>query len=498
MSDVADQHLLTILRDHALGHSDRIALTWADGECLNYGALWRDITALAAILEQKGLRRGDLATLSMDGSPGTVAAHFALIHLGVLTLLLDPTLPETVVQEQIIQIKPKLVLLPGHCLHGLAGLADPPELVFSIENLTELLATGQQLPPIPIRAAPDDPILLMNTTGSTGKPKSVLLTLANISTATAHINAFMGLAASDVEVLTLPLYHSFGLGRLRCLLAVGASAQVRVGRFRPEILLKTVRDHQATVFAQVPMGIQLILRFGRRIQSYLKNVRLLEIGSAPLALDKKRELIKYLPEAKICHHYGLTEASRSLFLDYGEAEKRGCLDSMGQEAPGVTVRLLSISGVQAEEGEIAVHGGHISPGYYQGGTVTAQPLRSDFFRSGDLARLDDQGFYHYLGRVDDIINLGGFKVQPLEVEQALMAASTNIAEVAVVGRVIEENMTIVACIVWCGTAPFEEAPLRVLLQERLEGYKIPGLFKLVKSLPRSGSGKLLRGRVLDK
>ncbi len=495
MKGTANDHLLTILRDHAVNAPQRIALTGAGGGSRSYGALWADITALAAALEGKGLQRGDRAMLYMDGTPLTIAAHFALMHLGLLTLLLDPALPEPVVREQVNRLQPELAILPEPCLAGVTVLAEPPAWILSAAALEELLQSGRNRPAIPIRATADDPVLLMNTTGTTGQPKRVLLTLANISAATAHINGFTGMNDGDLEVLTLPLYHSFGLGRLRCLLAAGASARVVAGRFRPEILLKTVRDHRATVFAQVPMGMQLLLRFGRRIQSYLQTVRLVEIGSAPLALEHKKQLLAFLPGAKICHHYGLTEASRSLFIDYGQAVKSASLESMGRAAPGVTVRLLSEDGEEAEEGEIVVRGAHVSPGYYQGGTVQPQPPRDDFFPTGDLARRDERGFFHYLGRADDVINLGGFKVQPLEVEQALLEAFPEMAEAAVVGRPVDGTMTVIAHLVWRGPMPLEEKTIRERLRERLEVYKIPALFKRVEKLPRSGSGKLLRAKI---
>lgn len=494
MSNKTDnRHLLTYLAEHAQNHPLQPALSWKDAKTISYGELWQRIISIASNLQQMGVTCGDIGMVLLDGSADSITTHFALSHLGAITIPLDPELPIDLLAARLQQFKPKLLLAPLIRQEEVASKNNRPQILLFSGELEHLLNhPPSNFPGKPV--ASDTPTLLMQTTGTTGTPKNVVLTLDNITAASEQINRFMGLTADDSEVLTLPLYHSFGLGRLRSVLLAGAFAHIRTGRFRPEILLKTVRDEQATVFAQVPAGIQLLLAFGKRITAYLTSVRLLEIGSATLAGADKQKLLDYLPNSRICHHYGLTEASRSLFLDYGSAKAANSLESMGKATPGVELKIITPDGKTGTEGELAVGGRHVSPGYYQDGKIITATKPDGFFPTGDLVRLDRQGFYHYLGRQDDLINIGGFKINPQEVENLLKSQWDAVIDAAIIGVESEGNIAVTACIVWDENSekPFVEREVRARLKTRLETYKIPSSFILLKKLPRSCSGKLLR------
>ncbi|MBF0434853.1 MAG: acyl--CoA ligase [Magnetococcales bacterium] len=481
------EHFLAILKRHAHEHPHRPALV-ADEQTLDYGTLWSWTEGIAQELAAQGLQRGQCVFLAMEPSLSGLLFHLGLLRLGVVTALLDPGLSITQWSNRVQDLAPTTIIAPSPILAEIHKNTpwQGRSIDLSSKVLENLTLSSQALPECPNT---NDPVLILGTTGTTGPVKYVLLTLGNISAATSHINATMGIRDTDVEILTLPLHHSFGLGRLRCGLAAGACSHLVAGRFRPERLLKAVKGNHATLFAQVPAGIRLLLALGNRVRPWLEGIRLVEIGSAPLEMDEKKRLMDLLPQAKLWHHYGLTEASRSLFLEYHDALQAGCLHALGRPAPGVELQLSEAK--DGEPRELLIRGPHVSPGYCipGGRSYGVQPTNA-WLATGDLVRLDERGTYYHVGRSDDVINLGGFKVHPQEIESVL-AACPGIADVAVAFR----GGQLVAFIQ--NDSTFQEQRALEWLQKHLEPYKHPQCYRLLDRVPRTESGKLLRRLLPD-
>jgi long-chain acyl-CoA synthetase len=344
---------------------------------------------------------------------------------------------------------------------------------------------------------------ILFTTGTTGKSKGVMLSHGAIATACAHINAFIGTGNQDIEVLPLPLSHSFGLGRLRCVLSAGATLILAAGFINAAGIVRTLRDYHATGIASVPAGLAILLSDERfALQRFSEQLKYMEIGSAPMPISHKRELMRQLPKTRICMHYGLTEASRSAFLSFHDDADH--LDSIGQPSAGVAMRIVDDHGVEAEpgtEGHLQVRGGHLMTGYWNDPELTSKTLKDGWLATGDLGRMEDDGYFYIGARTSDIINVGGRKVSPQEIEE-LLTGHPDVAECACVGVPDPQGLSgeiVVAFLV--ARSGLDKAPkfseLAKLIRKNLESYKVPRKFIWTEKIPKSGSGKVLRRRLKE-
>lgn len=492
------------LLENAAKFPEKVALAW-DHSSLTYESLAEKVGQTAAELRSLGLATGDFVILAMDGSPESVILHYASIFLGLISVPISPSLPPERLGFILRKTRPRLMYLPRALVgsrpseeapHGILLTGGAPDMDKSPMSASAFLDQCSR-PAVGPDVLLSSIVATLFTTGTTNEPKGVMLSLENISAAANNINEYMGLTESDVEVLSLPMFHSFGLGRLRCVLYAGCRGFILNSRFRPEILLKKIYDEQATVFSQVPLGMSFLMSFGDRVKSYTQTIRLIEIGSSPMPVEDKLRLMDLFPSARICHHYGLTEASRSLFIEYTEAAALGKLGSIGKPSPNVEVRLVDANGTEGTSGAIAIRGLHVNVGYLDEADGLDVRDAGKWLITDDIAETDADGYFYYLGRQSDVINVGGFKVNPLEIERVLNEHQS-IMESAVVGHSRSSGISeegIIAYIVLEPGSSFSEREFRDRLKDTLEPHELPRKFIPVGSLPKSESGKLLRNEM---
>jgi long-chain acyl-CoA synthetase len=404
---------------------------------------------------------------------GYLGCHLA----GAVAVMLDPHAPRQRREEIERRTQPALTF----------GADDP------IEALERLPTPQRDFHP----PGPEDRADLMFTTGTTGRPKGVPLTHGNIAAAARHINQVIGTRAGDVEVVPIPLYHSFGLGRLRCALTAGAAIVLVQGFRLPGEIFAALERHDATGLVGVPAGFAVLLRFGERgLGPFADRLRYVEIGSAPMPLEHKRALMALLPRTALFMHYGLTEASRSAFIEFHR--DAGHLDTVGRAAPGVRIEVRDEAGgpcLPGSPGMLWIAGPHAATGYWDDPELTAATFVGGAVRTGDLAEQDAGGYIRLHGRLDDMVNVGGFNVAPDEVE-TLLASHPVVREAGCVGmpdpRGIAGQVLRAFLVRREAAAAVADAELSRWLAERTEAYKIPARYDWVRELPRTASGKLQR------
>ncbi len=421
------------------------------------------------------LRSGDRVVLFGENSVAFSVAYFAIHAAGGIAVPIGSDVSVESVHQSLEDCAPSLVLAesPGHAPASAARPLPPPE---------QWAASDATVTP---RCSADSPADLLFTTGTTGRRKGVLLSHGHVANAATNINAFVGTSGDDIEVVPIPLSHSFGLGRLRCWAQVGHRLVLEPGLRNPALLYKRLVDTKATGLAIVPAGVALLRRLvGARFADVATHLRYLELGSAALSQDDRRFLIETLPATRICHHYGLTEASRAAFCELHRDGKKP--DSIGRPAPNVEIRIADEQGRSlpaAQVGEITVRGGMVMQGYY------------GWLRTGDEGWMDDDGYLYLRGRRGDVINVGGVKVAPHEIERRLCEIP-GVRDAACIGAPDPRGVLgqVVKAFIVSDAEP-GELEIAERLRRVLPEHELPRLFERVAALPKTESGKIKRAEL---
>lgn len=460
---------------------DKVALISGDTE-ITYSQLWDYCLCAAEKLKQDyHLKKGDRVILSAAGNIEFVYAYFGVHIAGGICVPIDPDTNQT--RFEYIEKSTTPVCVMGS-LHNVKKETIPfTDVVNGTSKATYIAPERSQVADI------------LFTTGTTGAPKGVALSYNNLSAAARNINAFIGNTSSDVELLALPVSHSFGLGRLRCSLSKGATV-VMLGTFaNVKKFFKEMARCQVTMFAMVPASWGFIKKMsGKYIGKFADQLKFIEIGSSFMPVEDKELLMSLLPKTRICMHYGSTEASRSAFMEFHTYKDN--LLSIGKASPNVEIKIFTSQGTPAalgEEGEVCVKGEHVTCSYWN---ETPERFASDFydgyFRTGDCGTMDAEGNIYLKSRIKEMINVGGKKVSPMEVEDILNTIP-GIKESACIGIPdpgIVLGEVVKAFIVADDNLSDEE--IMQQLRPQLEVYKLPVEIERINAIPKTGSGKIQR------
>ncbi|WP_293667283.1 class I adenylate-forming enzyme family protein [uncultured Parabacteroides sp.] len=448
---------------------------------ISYSELVKGILFAKYQLTSKyGLSKGNSVILAANKQISFVYVYFAAHLSGITVVPID--LETNVSRFEIIKAKvcPKLVI--GFDLN--------------CQSLSLSLFDGQIEDELSFGFPDDESVAdIIFTTGTTGIPKGVLLTHKNIASATHNINTFIRNGCDDIELLALPISHSFGLGRLRCSLTLGATL-VLLGSFvNVKRFYCFMEEYKITGLAMVPASWAFLKKMsGMKLFDYADQLKYVEIGSAPMCVEDKLLLMQSLPTTRICMHYGLTEAPRSTFLEFHADSEY--LDSVGKPSPNMEVVIKDENGQNCEclaEGEICVKGDAVTKGYLGVQDIDANFYWNGYFRTGDWGMMDSSGYLYLKSRKKELINVGGKKVSPVEVEEVLkqLAGITDCACVAIpdpngiLGEVVR------AYVVFDNNHP-HLSEINSLIGNRLEVYKQPVEYIEVENIPKTGSGKVQR------
>lgn len=263
------------------------------------------------------------------------------------------------------------------------------------------------------QSSDQDTIALISfTSGTEGNPKGVMLTHRNLSNVVQRLNAVMQVDDRISEYVGVPVYHSFGFGRCRAVASAGGRFFIPNGGFNPAEIGTLLKQGEINAISAVPSLWRILLANKDLIGRAGRKVRWIEIGSQYMSRAEKEALKSLFPEARIVQHYGLTEASRTTFLEIHH-EAGEALESVGRALPGVSVQTT-------EAGQIAIRGDHVAQGYLIAGEIVKLQEDDGWFITKDLGTLKD-GYLYYQGRADDVINCGGIKVNPESLETKIYA-----------------------------------------------------------------------------
>ncbi len=471
-------------------HPAKAALIVPSGESVAFSQVARSAAAIARELASAGVSRGDRVGIAIGNAPEFVYSYFGVLAAGAVVVPLNPMLTAPEVARILADSGTALVLgVPpaGDAAERAAGAAG-----IRYVRAAEWRAGASELAPAEVSG--DDLAVVAYTSGTTGDPKGAMLSHGNLL---ANLDQQMSIDArvepSDVLLLSLPLFHIFGLNVTLGLLAKTGASGVLTERFEPVECLRLIQQHGVTViFGAPPMYTALVGTPGAGGYD-LSSVRLAISGAAPLPAEILRRF-KELFGVDVYEGYGLTETAPTLTSNRMAAAPRP--GSIGKPLPGVEIRLVDEAGEDVElgdPGEIVARGPNVFGGYWHKEEETRRAFTPDgWFRTGDVAVQDEDGYLYIVDRKRDMVIVSGFNVFPSEVEQALVALP-KVAEAAVIGVPHPySGEAVKAFVVLEPGAEATEDDLLADVQDRLARFKCPREIEIVDELPHLLTGKVLR------
>jgi acyl-CoA synthetase (AMP-forming)/AMP-acid ligase II len=499
------------LEESARVHPDKCALVHGDIR-LSYDTLNRAANRLALWLIDHGMTLGDRAVLLLENCQEYVVSYYGVLKAGGTVVSLNPELKPDSLQSLLTDVAPQVVIASTKSERLLQTLdyatlpirfilIAKPKLHWengslSVTPLNEITGSGDSgNPVIPLDGT--DLASIIFTSGSTGKPKGVMLSHRNIVTNTRSITQYLDLTSADIQMVVLPFFYVMGKSLLNTHIAVGGTVVINNRFAYPASVIQQMVDEQVTGFSGVPSTFAYLLHRSplKSFRDKLGSLRYCSQAGGHLARHTKEELLKALPEhTKMFVMYGATEASAR--LTYVEPERiREKIDSIGIPIPHVTMRVLDEKGLElptGETGELVASGANIMLGYWKDPDASAKALSRNGYHTGDMGYQDEDGYFHVVGRKDNQLKVGGHRVDPQEIEDALISTEL-VIEVAVLG--LEDTLAghrLVAL-----TVPIDmsttERDILLRCSRQLPRHKLPGEIRFVKSLPKNSSGKTDRG-----
>ncbi|MEU6273113.1 long-chain fatty acid--CoA ligase [Streptomyces populi] len=490
--------LVTLLAATASAHGERVAVRH-DDSTLTYAELDDASARVAALLRDRGVAPGDRVALTMPNVPLFPVLYYGILRAGGVVVPMNPLLKAREVAFTLRDCGARAALV--HPLFAdevtkAAAETGTDCLVTDPGTFDALLRGHEPLRDTPDRAE-DDAALILYTSGTTGTPKGAELSHRNLARNTlTTAETLLQVGPEDVLFGGLPLFHAFGQTcALNVAVATGATLTL-LPRFDPRAALEVVARDEVTVFLGVPTMYAALLHADLPEGFDAGRLRLAVSGGAALPVEVLHGFERRFGAA-VLEGYGLSETSPVAAFNHPDRPRKA--GSIGVPIRGVEMRLVAEDGGVAapgEVGEIAIRGENVMTGYWNRPDATAEAIRDGWFHTGDLARVDEDGFYFIVDRKKDMIIRGGYNVYPREIEEVLYEHPA-VAEAAVVGVPHPLHGEEVAAVVTLrpgAEATAEE--IRAHAKERVAAYKYPRLVEIVAELPKGPTGKILKREIV--
>jgi malonyl-CoA/methylmalonyl-CoA synthetase len=479
----------------------KLAIETLDGKRITY----RDLVALsgrmANVLVARGVKPGDRVAAQAEKSVAALVLYLATVRAGAVYLPLNTAYTLHELDYFIGDAEPKLVVCDPAKAEGIATLAK--KVGATIETLD---ANGQgSLSEAAAQASAEfatvpregqDLAAILYTSGTTGRSKGAMLSHDNLASNSLTLVEFWRFTPDDVLIHALPIYHTHGLFVASNVTLFARASMIFLPKLDPELIIKLM--HRATVLMGVPTFYTRLLQSEGLTQQATSHMRLFISGSAPLLADTHREWAARTGHA-VLERYGMTETNMNTSNPYDGARVPG---AVGPALPGVSVRVVDPEkGHELPRGEIGmieVKGPNVFQGYWRMPEKTKAEFRDDgFFITGDLGKIDSDGYVHILGRGKDLVITGGFNVYPKEVESEIDAIP-GVVESAVIGVPHEDfGEGVTAVVVRDKGAVVDEAAVLGALEGQLAKFKMPKRVLFVDDLPRNTMGKVQKNVLRD-
>lgn len=501
-------NILQSLSEIVTSSGEEVAYIYEDNQ-VTYRQFNEEINNYASGLKSIGVKQGDHIGMILGNSPEFLIGLYGAWRVGAVIIPINPNFTKEEMSYILQNGDVKYIL----ALSSLAPRIEKisyhlPYLEYTIfcgeittlysnkmKTMSELSVHREDVLEEIINSSEDIAIILY-TSGTTGRPKGVMLTHHNIYNNAVGVSEFLYYTLNDLVIATLPMFHVFSLTvAINATLISGATMAI-LPRFSPNDVFEITRKYKATIFAGVPTMYNYLYQYPDGKQEDFQSIRVCISGgsSLPVALlERFEEKFNVI----ISEGYGLSETSPvTCFNPLDRPRKAG---TVGTSIVNVENKIVDEQGKDVPDGQIGeliVRGSHVMKGYYKLPEETAKTLKNGWLYTGDIARRDEEGYFTIVDRKKEIIIVGGYNVYPREVEEVLHRHN-NVVETAVIGVQDEEQGELVKAYVVVNN-PIEEEELIAYCREFLVKYKVPTIVEFIDELPKNGTGKISKITLIER
>jgi long-chain acyl-CoA synthetase len=488
--------LARLLTDTAAQHGERTAVKLDDVE-LTYQVLDVGSQLVAGLLASRGVEPGDRVAIMLPNVPYFPAVYYGVLRAGGVVVPMNPLLKGREVQFHLEDSDAK-VLFAWHDFAQDAGEgadAADAEMVSVVAGEFEKLLGEQEAWPEVVDRDDDDTAVILYTSGTTGTPKGAELTHSNLQRNVEAVTALFDMSFDDVVFGGLPFFHSFGQTcALNATISRGATITL-LPRFEPEKAFEVIQRDKVTILEGVPTMYSALINHPAGDACDTSSLRVCVSGGSALPGEVLRGFEEKFGAA-ILEGYGLSETSPVASFNHPDRERK--VGSIGTPIEGVQMKVVDDEGgdvTQGDVGEIVIKGHNVMKGYWQRDDATEEVMRDGWFHTGDMATIDEDGYFFIVDRKKDLIIRGGYNVYPREIEEVLYEHPA-VAEAAVVGVPHDElGEEVGAAVTLKDGESVDEDTLRDYIKEQVAPYKYPRRIWFVDELPKGPTGKILKREI---
>jgi long-chain acyl-CoA synthetase len=468
-----------------------------DDIVLSYGMLDAATARAAGFLREKGVGEGDRVGMQLPNVPYFPIVYFGALRLGAIVVPMNPLLKEKEVAYHLSDSGAR-VMVGWHQFADSASAgsekAGAEAVIATPGEFEQMVGAAEQLDEV-VDRDDDDPAVIIYTSGTTGTPKGATLTHRNLISGAEVARDLVDADPDSVAVATLPLFHVFGMNSLMNVTVQARGLMTLVPRFGPEKVLEVIERDRATVFGGVPTMYAALLHHPDRERYDISSLDLCVSGGSPMPV----EVLRGFDEAfgtKVLEGYGLSETTGMGTFNQPDRERKP--GSIGVPVGDTEIRLVDPDDNDApagEPGELVMRGSFVMSGYFNREEATEEVMRGGWFHTGDIATIDDDGYYFIVDRKKDLIIRGGYNVYPRELEEVLYEHQA-VREAAVLGVPHPDlGEEVGAAVALKDGASADPEELRQYMKQRVAAYKYPRVIWLVDELPKGPTGKIIKREI---
>ena len=477
--------IIDYFRRNVENYPDKNAIIFG-GQSITYRKLGELVDSFSENLIN--LKKGSTISIFHENSIDFVISYLGILNSGMITHLIPINLSKEKIQEQLEIANSKFVITSNSLLDRMENIKSGCKIItFQELDIQDCELSSSY-------DVEDDVAYLIFTSGTTGKPKGASVTQSNTIFTTENIINILNYNNADVNVLPLPLTHSFGLGCLHSSLFVGSTLILLENATNTKKILEHIKNYNATTLASVPLTLTKILKEHENCSDYLQDLRLVITNSTSIP---KKTVMCYrdiLKTGILATYYGLTEASRSTFMIFAKPGKE---TSVGKPPEGIVIKIENKVLDERKVGEILIKGKNVIKNYWNNSEADKN-IVDGWLRTGDLGHKDAEGYLYLDGRMDYVINIVGEKVVPEEVEEVVRVL-IDVEDVVAVGTKNEMYGEIMKMFVKKSpNSKITKSDILSYCIKNLESFKVPREIEFVDDFPQNEFGKIERYRLSEK